>query len=247
MKIIATGKVKNKGSQTELHVSDFEIDEDSHSLSSGRIVSVYASTQGLSQAYIRRAIYRLLENTDTFPDYLPRSILNNHQLIPLNKALRSVHFPDSEEDLQLALKRLKFDEFLFLELRVLLNKGTSLLGKTFKVTKPAIKRFEDSLPFKLTKAQKSARAEILADMKQPKQMARLLQGDVGSGKTAVAAAAIYIAVDNNTQAALMAPTEILARQHFANLQQYLFPLGAKLELLVGSLGKKQANEVRAQA
>ncbi len=244
LNIIATGKVKHQGNRKELHVSEFEIDEDKESLSHGRIVGVYSSTQGLSQAYIRRSIYRLLENTSTLPDYLPKKILLEQQLVTLNTALRHIHFPENDLAAQQALRRLKFDEFLFLELRVLLNRDTSLLGKTFKVSKKVIKDFEKSLPFKLTPAQKRVLDDILKDMQIPKQMARMLQGDVGSGKTVVAAAAIYVAIENNTQAALMAPTEILARQHFTNLQKYLFPLGVKCELLVGSMTKKQADNVR---
>ncbi len=244
--IIATGKVKRQGSRKELHVSEFEIDDDKESLSHGRIVGIYSSTQGLSQAYIRRSVYRLLENTATLPDYLPKKILLEYQLTTLNTAVRHIHFPENDLTVQKALRRLKFDEFLFLELRILLNRDTSLLGKTFKVKKKVLKSFEQSLPFKLTGAQKRVLDEILQDMQNPKQMARLLQGDVGSGKTAVAAAAIYVAIDNKTQAALMAPTEILARQHFANLQSYLFPLGVKCELLVGSMTKKQADSVRGK-
>ncbi len=244
LSIIATGKVKHQGNRKELHVSEFEVDDDKESLSHGRIVGIYPSTQGLSQAYIRRSVYRLLENTATLPDYLPKKILTTYDLVTLNTALRHIHFPENDLLAGKALRRLKFDEFLFLELRILLNRGTSLLGKVFKVKKKVIKSFEQSLPFKLTNAQKRVLDEILQDMQNPKQMARLLQGDVGSGKTAVAAAAIYVAIDNKTQAALMAPTEILARQHFTSLQGYLFPLGVKCELLVGSMTKKQADSVR---
>lgn len=244
LNIIVTGKVKQQGNRKEINVSDFEIDDDKESLSHGRIVGIYASTQGLSQAYIRRAIYRLLENTVTLPDYLPKKVLLENNLTTLNNALRHIHLPNDEVAAQQALRRLKFDEFLFLELRILLNRDTASLGKSFKVKKKTLKAFTESLPFKLTNAQKRVLDEILADMQNLKQMARLLQGDVGSGKTAVAAAALYVAVDNKTQGALMAPTEILARQHFSNLQQYLFSLGVKCELLVGSMTKKQADNVR---
>lgn len=245
-RLIVSGKVKRFGRQIDLQVAHYEVDDDSESLSSGRIVGIYPSTQGLSQAYLRRAVYRLLEVLETAPDHLPRRVLERHELIPLDTALREVHFPTSEALLGKALRRLKFDEFLFLELRVLLNRDTTLLGKHFTVREQDLKTFQESLPFTLTKAQQRALREILDDMAKPRQMARLLQGDVGSGKTAVAAAAIYVAVKNGYQAALMAPTEILARQHHLNLLDYLYPLGVRCELLLGTLSGRERSSARAR-
>lgn len=243
-RIIVSGKVKRRGRQVEINAAHHEVDEDAESLSAGRIVGVYASTQGLSQAYIRRAAYRLLQGLEPILDHLPRSVLERFHLIPLDAAVREIHFPTEEKHLQAALRRLKFDEFLFLELRVLLNRDTSLVGKSFKVRERDLKAFEGSLPFAMTGAQKRALREILDDMANPRQMARLLQGDVGSGKTAVAAAAIYVAVKNGFQAALMAPTEILARQHYLNLINYLYPLGVTSELLMGTMTLRERNEAR---
>ena len=243
-RIVVTGKVKRRGNSVELSAAHHEIDDDADSLSSGRIVGVYGSTQGLSQAYLRRAARRLLDALSLVPDHLPKSIVERFNLISLDEALREVHFPTNEKALTVALRRLKFDEFLFLELRVLLNRDTALVGKQFKVKQKDLKAFASSLPFKLTKAQSRVLDEILGDMTNPKQMARLLQGDVGSGKTAVAAAAAYIAVKNGFQAALMAPTEILARQHYLNLIQYLHPLGVACDLFIGSAGFKERREAR---
>ncbi len=243
-RLIVSGKVRRKGSLVEINAAHYEIDEEGESLSSGRIVGVYQSTQGLSQAYIRRAVYRLLEGLPTVPDHLPKSVLERFSLIPLDEALREIHFPTGEGALQKATRRLKFDEFFFLELRVLLNRDTTLLGKSFQVKKRDLESFGESLPFKLTGAQQRALREILDDMKEPRQMARLLQGDVGSGKTAVAAAAIYVAARNGYQSALMAPTEILARQHYLNLTQYLFPLGVQSELFIGTMSFKERREAR---
>jgi ATP-dependent DNA helicase RecG len=245
-RLVVSGKVKRRGRQVELNVTHFEIDDDSESLSTGRIVGVYASTQGLSQAYLRRAVQRLLADLAPLPDHLPRSVVERYRLVPLDQALRDIHFPPDERALQRAVRRLKFDEFLFLELRVLLNRDTHLLGKRFKVLVRDLEAFRASLPFALTQGQERALREILDDMAQPKQMARLLQGDVGSGKTAVAAAAIYVAVKNGYQAALMAPTEILARQHYLNLRSYLYPLGVKSELLIGTMNGKAREEARAR-
>ena len=243
-RIIVSGKVKRRGSAVEMSAAHHEIDEDSESLSAGRIVGVYGSTQGLSQAYLRRASRRLLDALPLVPDHLPKSIVERFNLISLDEALREVHFPTGEKPLSAALRRLKFDEFLFLELRVLLNRDTTLIGKQFKVKKTDLETFASSLPFDLTKAQSRVLHEILDDMANPKQMARLLQGDVGSGKTAVAAAAAYVAVKNGFQAALMAPTEILARQHYLNLIQYLHPLGVACDLFIGSSGFKERREAR---
>ncbi len=243
-RIVVTGKVKRRGSVTELSAAHHEIDDDSESLSAGRIVGVYGATQGLSQAYLRRAIRRLLDALQLVPDHLPKSIVERFHLISLDEALREVHFPTGEKALSAALRRLKFDEFLFLELRVLLNRDTALVGKQFKVRQGDLEMFASSLPFKLTNAQSRVLDEILGDMANPKQMARLLQGDVGSGKTAVAAAAAYIAVKNGFQAALMAPTEILARQHYLNLMQYLQPLGVACDLFIGSSGFKERRGAR---
>ncbi|MDQ3459722.1 MAG: ATP-dependent DNA helicase RecG [Deinococcota bacterium] len=243
-RLIITGKVKRRGRLLEVNVSHHEIDEDKESLSAGRIVGIYPSTQGLSQSYLRRAAHRLLAAVPTFPDHLPKTVLERQALVSLDAALREIHFPSDEKALAQAIRRLKFDEFLFLELRVLLNRDTTLLGKRFTVQDEDLATFEASLPFAFTGAQRRALREILADMAGDRQMARLLQGDVGSGKTAVAAAAMYIAVKNGYQAALMAPTEILARQHYLNFLAYLYPLGLSIELLTGAMSPRERREVR---
>ena len=245
-RIILSGKVKRKGRLIEINVSHHEIDDEGESLSSDCIVGIYPTTQGLSQAYIRRSVHRLLQALPVLPDHLPKSVLEKYALCSFDEAVREIHFPTEEKNLQRATRRLKFDEFFFLELRILLNRDTTLLGKQFKVRQKDIEAFEKGLPFKMTGAQKRALNEIFGDMSQVRQMARLLQGDVGSGKTAVAAAAIYIAVKNGYQAALMAPTEILARQHYLNLTQYLFPLGVRCELLMGSMLTKERREARSR-
>ncbi|HKI57216.1 MAG TPA: ATP-dependent DNA helicase RecG [Trueperaceae bacterium] len=245
-RLILGGRVKRRGRNLEIHVSGFEVDEAGESLSFGRIVGIYRGTQGLSQAYQRRGAHRLLAALPALPDYLPRSLSERHDLVPLDQALRHAHFPPDEEALRAALRRLKFDDFLFLELAVLRSRDPSLTGRAFSVREADLADFRASLPFELTGAQDRALSEILADMAQPRQMARLLQGDVGSGKTAVAAAAVYAAVRDGAQAALMAPTEVLARQHFLNLQAYLFPLGVRSELLTGAMTARERREARAR-
>ncbi len=245
-RLIVTGAVKERNSRLELSVQDFEIDDDTESLSTGRITPVYASTQGLSQAYLRRAVHRLLESLGTIRDHLPLKVLERHGLVPLDQALRDVHFPPDDEALQAALRRLKFDEFLFLELRVLLNRAVHSDGRPLAVDAAELQAFRESLPFSLTRAQERVIAEIVADLKLERRMARLLQGDVGSGKTAVAAAAIVAAKSAGVQAALMAPTEILARQHFDGLVRFLYPLNVRTELLTGSMGSRARREALAR-
>ena len=245
-RLILGGKVKRKGRSLEINVTGFEVDEEGESLSFGRIVAIYRGTQGLSQAYQRRATHRLLAALPPLPDHLPRSLLEREELVSLDRALRDVHFPPSEEALQRAVRRLKFDDFLFLELAVLRSRDASLVGRSFRAGDDDVRPFLESLPFALTGAQERALAEILQDMREPRQMARLLQGDVGSGKTAVAAAAVHVAIRNGTQAALMAPTEILARQHYINLRSYLFPLGVRSELLTGAMSARERREARAR-
>lgn len=246
LRLVLTGRVKRVGRQVEIMVQGFEVDDDAESLSFNRIVGIYKVTQGLSQAYLRRAAKRLLDAMPTLPDYLQRSLLDANDLVPLDRAVRNAHFPDGEEALAAALRRLKFDDFLFLQLALLRSRDPGRQARGFAVRQEYLDDFEAVLPFAFTPFQARALREILADLAAPRQMARLLQGDVGSGKTAVAAAAVYVVVRSGAQAALMAPTEILARQHFLNLQRYLFPLNVRMELLTGAMtaGERRAARER---
>lgn len=240
--IVLSGRVQKRGGVTSLMVEYFE-DEGGESLSTGRIVPVYPAKEGIGQAFLRRAAWRALEAFQTIPDPL-EPYLKQASLMPLDRALRQAHFPSSEEQLEQALQRLKFDEFLLLELKVMIaSGGSALLGRVFRVTPEMLQRFRAALPFTLTGAQERVLSEILADMQSERQMARLVQGDVGSGKTAVAAAALFVAAQNGAQGALMAPTEILAKQHFENLTRYLYPLGVSVDLLVGSMSNGEKRSV----
>ncbi|WP_412917861.1 ATP-dependent DNA helicase RecG [Meiothermus sp.] len=243
--LVLSGRVQKRGGLVSLLVEYFE-DEGGESLSTGRIVPVYPAKEGIGQAFLRRAVWRALEALGEMPDPLqPYRNQVAPARLPLGEALRQAHFPDSEARLEQALERLKFDEFLLLELKVMIQSGGSaLLGRMFRVTPEMVERFRTALPFTLTGAQERVLGEILADMQSERQMARLVQGDVGSGKTAVAAAALYIAAQNGAQGALMAPTEILAKQHFDNLTRYLYPLGVSLDLLVGSMSASEKRAVQ---
>lgn len=207
------------------------------------ITPKYSLTKGLSNNIISSNVRMALESAET-EDLLPEYIRDREGLVSLDKALWGIHFPESGEIMERAKRRLAFEELLVLQL------GLSLLGKKKRLQngiamkKVAMKEFFASLPFEPTGAQKRAIKECVGDMCRPLPMNRLLQGDVGSGKTLVAAAAIYFAVKNGYQASLMAPTEILAKQHRDTLAAFLEPLGVKVELLTGSLPEKEKKAVR---
>lgn len=234
--LIVTGRVQRRGG-VQLYVEHFE-DEGTESLSTGRIVPIYPAKEGVGQAFLRRTVHRALEMALPLPDPL-EPYREEHRLLGYTEALRAIHFPENEEALKGALLRLKFDEYLLLELKALLDAGGMVLGRSFRVEEAWVEAFKKTLPFPLTGAQERVMAEIAKDMQSPRQMARLLQGDVGSGKTVVAAFALYLAAMNGAQGALMAPTEILAKQHHQNLTRYLFPLGVRVELLLGSMTPKE--------
>ncbi len=243
---IVTGRVKLRGRSVELHVEGFEVDDEGPSLSTGRVVAVYPSTQGLSQAYLRRAVDRTLSALPPLPDPLPARLRADLDLVDTDRAWRDVHQPPEEVALGRALRRLKFDEFLLLELRVLLQReGTR--GRAWVSSPEDEATFAAALPFALTAAQARALAEVRADLATSRQMARLLMGDVGSGKTAVAAGAAWTVVRAGAQVAIMAPTELLARQHHASLVELLWPLGVTVDLLVGGQAGRERETARSRA
>ncbi len=245
-RLIVTGRVKLRGAQLELQVTGHEVDDEGPSLSTGRIVAVYPTVQGTSQAYLRGSVDKLLSALGPLVDPLPRRLLRELDLVSIDRAWRDLHQPPDEEALRAARARLRFDEYLLLELRVLLQREGGGAGRQHEVPDADMMRFAEALPFELTGAQARAIEVIRHDMASDRQMARLLQGDVGSGKTAVAAAAVWIAVRSGRQTAVMAPTEILARQHFINLQALLWPLGVRCDLLLGTGPAPVRREARAR-
>ncbi|MFC1727216.1 ATP-dependent DNA helicase RecG [Patescibacteria group bacterium] len=214
-------------------------------LHTGRLVPIYHETHGLSSKWLRSRIAPLIDKlTETADDPIPLAIRKKHQLLDWGKAIKQVHFPGNIKEFQGAQKRLAFEEMFLIHLKTLQRK------KTWQKQKPAFPlqidgkktlSFLESLPFELTKAQKRTIKEILADLKKNKPMNRLLEGDVGSGKTVVAASAIFTASACQVQSALMAPTEILAHQHYQTLKQILTPLGVKIALMTSSLKKSVAD------
>ncbi|WP_022801865.1 ATP-dependent DNA helicase RecG [Deinococcus ficus] len=246
-RLVLTGRAKKFGRSVQLGVEHLEtVEAAQESLSTGRIVGVYDSKEGISQEFLRRAAYRALQAAP-LDDYLPAHWRRQYEVTDLGDALWGIHFPADETHLARADKRLRFDEYLFLELRMLLQGEDAVLqGKRFEARGEDIHRFEQALPFRFTNAQRRVLLEITDDMRSDRQMARLVQGDVGSGKTAVAACALYLAVRDGYQGALMAPTEILARQHFTNLVNYLGPLDVRVGLLIGAMTPKAKLEMQTR-
>ena len=214
----------------------------------GRIMPVYPSTYHLSQTAIRQAVENALKMVEkklieTLPDYL----LTEYNLKDLETSLKQIHFPTSETERLQARKRLVFEELLTLQLALLELKGQTELEEGICFEKEAkMSDVINALPFKLTKAQLKVLEEIDEDMESTKPMNRLLQGDVGSGKTVVAMIAAYKAVKSGYQVALMAPTAILATQHLEEFKKILEPLGIKCSLLLGGTKVKEKREILEQ-
>ena len=208
----------------------------------------YHLTQGLSVNMIRTNMRQALELMRREPfETLPEDILRRYELCPLPQALENIHFPENELAAETARRRLAFDELLKLQIGMSVMKSRSRRSTAFKMSRSAeTEGFEEGLPFELTGDQKKAISEVTGDLCRGVPMNRLLQGDVGSGKTAVAAAACYFAAKNGIQSALMAPTEILASQHFRTLSDFLEPFGVKVCLLTGSLTPKKKALIREQ-
>ncbi len=247
-----SGKVDAYLGRLQLNSPRFETIEEQE-VRSGRLVSIYPLTEGISEKTLQRDIATALEHVaGKVPDPLPDSVRQRFGLTDLLTALRWLHQAESEEKAQAARRRLAFDELLRLQIGMLQQRREWRTQPGFQsdFDSALIERFVGSLPFPLTDAQQRAIDEILADMRDERAMSRLLQGDVGSGKTVVAAAALLAAVAAGFQGALMAPTEILAEQHFKGLSTFLNPPSGTLlpdrpvrvALLTGSMsaGDKQA-------
>ena len=209
------------------------------------IEPVYAASEGLSSKTIEKIMKNALVYTDSMQDAIPDGIRQKNGLCDFKTALKSIHFPLERQALESAKRRLVFEELFVLQtgLLFLKRRRRALAGCTVKEN--LLDEFKKTLSFKLTGAQERVINECLTDMMSPRPMNRLIQGDVGSGKTAVAAALMYISAGNGFQSALMAPTELLAEQHFKTLCKITENSGIKCALLTGSLTKKQKDEVKA--
>ena len=197
--------------------------------------AVYPQTEGLTSSAIGKCVRQLLPHAELLPDPLPPAMLQKYRLLPKAEAVRAIHCPKTEDEAFAARRRLIYEELLILQLGIgrMKNRGAAATGAPMRPLDP--EPFWASLPFSPTGAQRRAVGEILTDMAGDASMNRLLQGDVGSGKTLVAAAAIWACIRSGYQAALLAPTEILASQHAENLNRLLAPFGMRVALLTGGM------------
>ena len=229
------GKVERLGKRWVLKSPDCEIG--TSYIHTGRLVPVYHETAGISSRWLRSRIANLLNQNLRIKEFLPVE-----GWLEINQALKQIHFPADLTKAQAARKRFAFEELLRLQLQVWQRKKRwqgKRLAFQFKKLPFLLDNFEKSLPFALTSAQKRVIEEIQQDLTKQQPMNRLLVGDVGSGKTVVAATAILTTAKNNLQAAIMAPTEILAQQHYETLTQLLKPWGVKIDLLTSSTHNTQ--------
>jgi len=257
-KVILNGKVKMNnyyGYGAEIDNPEYEIiDDDSDVLlHTGRIVPIYPETSGITSRQIRVIIKTILDaHQSHINDYLSSDIIEQNRLMPLFTVFSEIHFPEVEKDIALLNsgrsemhRRLAFDEFFFLELGLALRKKDMEKEKrdALKINGELTKQLIDSLPFKLTSAQVRVIEEIKNDLMSPHPMNRLVQGDVGCGKTVVALSAMLMAIENGFQTAIMAPTEILAEQHYLNIKSLINKLSLKVVLLTSS--RKDKEDIKA--
>ncbi|WP_412069411.1 ATP-dependent DNA helicase RecG [Rubrivirga sp. IMCC43871] len=250
------GKVEKYGSQFSMaHPESDKLDDASAALTTGRIVPLYPGGAalekvGLNSRTFRKLIYGLIKTHGlAIPEVLPDSVRERYDLIPGNVALRAVHFPKDVAERGRAVRRLIFEEFFFLQLLLALTKGRQerRAGVVLDGVGHNARAFLDEvLPFELTGAQKRVLETVARDTASGRQMNRLVQGDVGSGKTVVGVAAMLMAIDAGYQASFMAPTEILTEQHYSTIRRFLEPLGLKTHLLIGGQRKKLREEILAE-
>lgn len=254
--VAASGLVKkNKYGLTldkpELEVLEEDNNKAIESLNVGRLLPVYALTEGVTAAVVRRAVMTALPAAKNLEDPLPDPLRKQYDLLDLQEAIASIHFPDDDDVLRTARRRLIFDEFFYLQLGFLQRRYQQKQEQSgIKIKSPdkgkLIEKFYKLLPFQLTAAQNRVIDEILNDLKSTTPMNRLVQGDVGAGKTVVAVIAILAAIQSGYQAALMAPTEVLAEQHFRKLLGWFNLLNLPVELLTGSTKTAKRREIHAQ-
>ena len=270
MKIVLSGRVRLFNGRFVFESPEWEPMEEGDLIHTGRLVPVYPLTEGLHQRQLRKLIKGVVDQwVRQVPDFLPVEVKEHCRLIPLPQAIAQAHYPDNIDLKDRARVRLAFDELFLLQLGVLSKKRDwqeSQPGTPIKINQSLLESFLQSLPFKLTPAQQKVLQEILGDMQKSQAMSRLLQGEVGSGKTVVATAALLMAVADGYQTALMAPTEILAEQHFATIHKLLSATGSLQEeadhlytysgilpkpltiaLLIGATGAKTKRELHKRS
>ncbi|RED65925.1 ATP-dependent DNA helicase RecG [Cohnella lupini] len=244
--ITLTGKWEQR--RRHLTVADSEF-PDRGTAKSGTLQPVYSVGGSITQSTIRKMIDRALTQFGAYiPEILPDELLESHSLIPRSEAITRIHRPENTSEGQEARRRMVYEELFLFQLKLQAYRATHLKqadGLVHVVNNDEIRQFVSVLPFDLTDSQKQVINEILHDMKQPYVMNRLLQGDVGSGKTVVAAVGLYATVKSGHQGALMVPTEILAEQHARSLKKMFEPYGIEVGLLTGSLTERKRRDILA--
>ncbi|MBP7216368.1 MAG: ATP-dependent DNA helicase RecG [Candidatus Omnitrophica bacterium] len=254
--LVLFGKVQRYGSRLQMNAPEFEIITDDEegpgdpSLHSGRIVPMYSLPEGITQRFMRQLVKQIIdEYLPGVHDALPYDLRQRNNLLNLAMSIKQIHFPESAQLQRQAYERLSFEEFFLFQLPLALRKARKreCAGIRHMVEGEFVQRFMGNLTFTLTPGQQEAIAEIKADMAKPQPMQRLLQGDVGSGKTVVATIATLYAMQGGYQVALMVPTEILAKQHYENISGQLSAVSSqrklKIELLTSNLEKKRKKTV----
>lgn len=251
--IIFYGKVE-KFRYLQIANPDYEIlnkEEDAlETAHMGRIVPIYPLTQDVTQRYLRALIYSAIEgNINLVKEVLPTPLRARNRLTDIKFAIRNIHFPNNFQNLKMAHRRLVFEEFFILETALALIKKQARKhseGIRHKVEEGLFESFKSMLPFKLTKGQVEAMKRIELDMKSPRPMNRLLEGEVGSGKTIVSMYALLLTIKNDFQGAIMVPTETLAQQHYLTMSEFFMPMGINVRLLIGGASNETKQEIREE-
>ncbi len=236
-----SGTVESERGKPQMISPDYEVVYGGKAIHTGRLVPVYPETKGISSKWLRRQVFKLLEEKDQIREYLPEDLIKENKLMPLGEAFEKVHFPDNLDQATNARERLSFDELFEMQLASLIRKKSwqkKVIKTPMKIDTQKIDGFIRSLPFALTNSQVEAYKQILENLSSENPMNRLLEGDVGSGKTVVACIAIYAVFLNGFQSAFMAPTEILANQHFNTIKDFLSPFGLQVALATGTSKSK---------
>ena len=249
VEVILTGKWDRSRRQLTVTTCEFPTLNRSQLSRAGTIQAVYSIGGSLTQSFFRKMIHAALQQfKDSIGEFLPTSLVMKHQLITRQEAIENIHIPKASMEGTAARKRLVYEELFLFQLKIQAWRAWMKLrneGVAHIFDREIVRQFARSLPYELTYSQKQVIAEVLNDMESPHSMNRLLQGDVGSGKTAVAAVALFACVKGGRQGAMMVPTEILAEQHLRSLQRMYQSQGIEVAMLTGSLGERQRRDLLA--